>query len=191
MKRIAALIAGIVLTAVMLVLMTYRANEETVFPGYMEADLVLVGSEQGGRVLTLSVEEGDRVKQGDPVFTLGLLHQGFNAYADMLSQSAQKEWEKVAGRFEEILFDQPLDRCVVDRHPIGAVGLGGPQNRSGRSVHVGAGEADGGVAEIDLGPAQPEQLAAPRPGRRGQPQVGGEVRIAVLDVPEQSLDLFR
>ena len=70
MKRIAALIAGIVLTAVMLVLMTYRATEETVFPGSMEADLVLVGSEQGGRVLTLSVEEGDRIKQGDPVFTL-------------------------------------------------------------------------------------------------------------------------
>ena len=48
----------------------------------------------------------------DPIFTLGLLHQGFNAYADMLSQSAQKEWEKVAGRFEEILFDQPLDQVT-------------------------------------------------------------------------------
>lgn len=48
----------------------------------------------------------------EPIFTLGLLHQGFNAYADMLSQSAQKEWEKVAGRFEEILFDQPLDQVT-------------------------------------------------------------------------------
>ena len=36
----------------------------------MEADLVLVGSEQGGRVLALSVEEGAAVKQGDPIFTL-------------------------------------------------------------------------------------------------------------------------
>jgi len=44
-----------------------RVNE---FPGYMEADLVLVGSEQGGRVETLSVQEGDSVKAGDPVFTL-------------------------------------------------------------------------------------------------------------------------
>jgi len=41
-----------------------------VFPGYMEADLVLVGSEQGGRVLALSVEEGNSVKQGDPIFVL-------------------------------------------------------------------------------------------------------------------------
>ena len=61
MKRIAALIAGIAATAIILVLTTYRANEGAEFPGYMEADLVLVGSEQGGRVLTLSVEEGDLV----------------------------------------------------------------------------------------------------------------------------------
>ena len=38
-----------------------------------------------------------------------MLHQGFNAYADQLSQSAQKEWEKVAGRFEELLFNYPLE----------------------------------------------------------------------------------
>jgi multidrug efflux pump subunit AcrA (membrane-fusion protein) len=31
----------------------------------MEADLVLVGSEQGGRVATLSVEEGDHVRRSD------------------------------------------------------------------------------------------------------------------------------
>jgi HlyD family secretion protein len=70
MKRIAALIAGFALAAVILVLTAYQADDETQFPGYMEADLVLVGSEQGGRVLTLSVEEGDRVEAGDPIFTL-------------------------------------------------------------------------------------------------------------------------
>lgn len=47
-----------------------------------------------------------------PLFIVGLLHQGFNAYADNLSQSAQKEWEKVAGRFEEILFNQPLEQIT-------------------------------------------------------------------------------
>lgn len=40
------------------------------FPGYMEADLVLVGSEQKGRVLTQLVEEGDRVQKDQPLFTL-------------------------------------------------------------------------------------------------------------------------
>jgi hypothetical protein len=47
-----------------------------------------------------------------PLFVVGLLHQGFNAYADQLSQSAQKEWEKVAGRFEELLFNQPLEQAA-------------------------------------------------------------------------------
>ncbi len=64
------LVAGIGAVAIALALFTLPANEEQEFAGYMEADLVLVGSEQGGRVETLSVEEGDRVSRGDPVFTL-------------------------------------------------------------------------------------------------------------------------
>jgi hypothetical protein len=47
-----------------------------------------------------------------PLFVVGLLHQGFNAYADQLSQAAQREWEKVAGRFEELLFNQPLEQTA-------------------------------------------------------------------------------
>ena len=47
-----------------------------------------------------------------PVYIVGLLHQGFNAYAESLSQSAQREWEKVAGRFDEIIFSQPLDQIA-------------------------------------------------------------------------------
>lgn len=45
-----------------------------------------------------------------PLFVVCLLHQGFNAYADQLNQSAQREWEKVAGRFEEIVFNQPVEQ---------------------------------------------------------------------------------
>jgi hypothetical protein len=46
----------------------------------------------------------------EPLFVLCLLHQGFNAYADQLNHSAQREWEKVAGRFEEIVFNQPVEQ---------------------------------------------------------------------------------
>ena len=60
----------VIAVAFVLVLMTFHANEDAEFPGYMEADLVLVGSEQGGRVAELSVEEGASVKQGDPIFVL-------------------------------------------------------------------------------------------------------------------------
>ena len=70
MKRIALLVAGLAAVLIALALMTFPANQNADFPGYMEADLVLVGSEQGGRVATLSVEEGDHVKKGDPIFTL-------------------------------------------------------------------------------------------------------------------------
>jgi hypothetical protein len=47
-----------------------------------------------------------------PLFVLCILHQGFSAYADQLSQSAQREWEKVAGRFEEIVFNQPVEEIA-------------------------------------------------------------------------------
>jgi len=52
-------------------------------------------------------------RSGDqPLFVISLLHQGFNAYANHLNQSAQREWEKVAGRFEEIVFNQPVEQVA-------------------------------------------------------------------------------
>ena len=45
---------------------------------------------------------------GQPFVFMGLLHQGFQAYAERLPAVARHEWDKVAGRFEEIVFDQPL-----------------------------------------------------------------------------------
>lgn len=52
-------------------------------------------------------------RSGDqPLFVVCLLHQGFNAYSDLLSLSAQREWEKIAGRFEEIVFNQPIDQVA-------------------------------------------------------------------------------
>ncbi len=52
-------------------------------------------------------------RSGDtPLFVLGLLHQGFNTYADRLDKISKQEWEKIAGRFEEILFNQPLEQVI-------------------------------------------------------------------------------
>ena len=48
-----------------------------------------------------------------PFVVLGLLHQGFSAYTDRLDTTSKQEWEKVAGRFEEILFNQSLDQVVL------------------------------------------------------------------------------
>ncbi|MBI3798031.1 MAG: hypothetical protein HY268_13825 [Deltaproteobacteria bacterium] len=53
-------------------------------------------------------------RSGDePFFMVCLLHQGFNAYTDHLNQSAQREWEKVAGRFEEVVFNQPVEQVAI------------------------------------------------------------------------------
>jgi len=53
-------------------------------------------------------------RSGDAqLFVVGILHQGFNAYAEHLSPAAQREWEKVAGRFEELLFNQPVEQTAT------------------------------------------------------------------------------
>lgn len=44
---------------------------------------------------------------------IGLLHQGFAVYADKLTDSSQREWEKVAGRYEELVFKQPLNQVAL------------------------------------------------------------------------------
>lgn len=50
------------------------------------------------------------------MFVIGILHQGFSAYADTLNQTSQHEWEKVSGRYDEILFNQPLEQlaCLIN-----------------------------------------------------------------------------
>jgi HlyD family secretion protein len=71
MSRTALLVIGLILaTVAALVLLTRSTGGRPEIPGYMEADLVLVGSEQGGRIATLKVQEGDHVKTGDLIFTL-------------------------------------------------------------------------------------------------------------------------
>lgn len=52
-------------------------------------------------------------RSGDnPLVVLGILHQGFSAYADRMETNDQREWDKVGGRFEELLFDQPLEQLI-------------------------------------------------------------------------------
>lgn len=58
--------------------------------------------------LLQKIAEASAGSSEHPLFVVGLLHQGFNEYADNLGPAVQREWEKIAGRFEEIVFDQPL-----------------------------------------------------------------------------------
>ena len=47
-----------------------------------------------------------------PLVVLCLLHQGFNAYSEQLAKATQREWDKIAGRFDEMIFHQPLDQVA-------------------------------------------------------------------------------
>src|SRR5690606_11195190 len=40
------------------------------------------------------------------------LHQDFSAYSTNLSQVEQNEWNKVKGRFKELLFNEPIDQLI-------------------------------------------------------------------------------
>lgn len=53
--------------------------------------------------LQMLAEESSR-SGDDPLVTVLLLHQGVESYADRLPPAVQREWTKVAGRFDEILF---------------------------------------------------------------------------------------
>lgn len=48
----------------------------------------------------------------NPIIVVGLLHEGFAAYASHLSATTQREWEKVAGRFEEMVFAHPVEQTA-------------------------------------------------------------------------------
>lgn len=50
---------------------------------------------------------------GRPLMVLALLHQGFASYAAAADAVAKKEWDKVAGRFEEIVFFQPVEQTAI------------------------------------------------------------------------------
>lgn len=48
-----------------------------------------------------------------PLVVLPLLHQGVSAYTESLSKAQQREWEKVAGRFEEITWYHPVEQIAT------------------------------------------------------------------------------
>lgn len=91
------------------------------FAGSDGAGVLLVIDELG-KLLEYAAAEPDRedvyllqrlaqsaARSGErPFFLVGLLHQGFQAYAERLPSVARHEWDKVAGRFEEIVLDQPM-----------------------------------------------------------------------------------
>lgn len=66
--RIVALLA--VLGAVLLLPNSCRQSREQTYQGWVEAELIFVGPDEAGRIEQLSVQYGDRVDKGAPLFAL-------------------------------------------------------------------------------------------------------------------------
>lgn len=58
-------------------------------------------------ILQMIAEEAARSGK-TPLVLLVLMHQSFATYAEHLNTSARKEWEKISGRFDELVFRHPL-----------------------------------------------------------------------------------
>lgn len=74
---------------------------------------VLHPDQQDVYLLQMLAEEASRSAGDSPLILIGVLHQGFGSYAAKTSVHQQKEWEKVAGRYEEIVFQPSLDQSLA------------------------------------------------------------------------------
>ena len=56
----------------------------------------------------LAARSGD-----EPVMVVAIVHQAIASYAGQLTTSHRREWEKVAGRYEEVVFSPPLEQAAT------------------------------------------------------------------------------
>ncbi len=53
-------------------------------------------------------------RSGDqPILAVAILHQAIAGYASQLPSTHRREWEKVAGRYEEVVFAPPLEQAAT------------------------------------------------------------------------------
>ncbi len=56
----------------------------------------------------LAARSGDQ-----PVMVVAIVHQAIAGYASQLTSAHRREWEKVAGRYEEVVFSPPLEQAAT------------------------------------------------------------------------------
>lgn len=70
-------------------------------------------SEQGDLQLLQELAEAAARSGAAPLVTIAVLHQAVTAYARDLSTAERREWEKVSGRFEEVVFAPPIEQAAA------------------------------------------------------------------------------
>lgn len=66
--------------------------------------------EQGDLIALQQVAEAACVSDDDKLIVIAMLHQHFASYAAGVGRALNDEWHKIAARFEEIPFDEPIER---------------------------------------------------------------------------------
>ena len=70
--------------------------------------------EEGHDVYRLQTLAETAARSGDtPLAIILILHKGFQSYAEDWQSARRSEWEKVAERFEEVVFDHPLSHTAA------------------------------------------------------------------------------
>lgn len=76
--------------------------------------LEAAGEAEGFDVFRLQSLAEAAARSGDaPIGVLLILHKGFQSYAEDWRTARRSEWEKVAERFEEVVFDHPLSHTAA------------------------------------------------------------------------------
>jgi hypothetical protein len=70
-------------------------------------------SQQGDLHILQLLADGANRSGSEPFMVVAMLHQGVGSYARDLATTDRKEWEKVASRFEEVLFAPPLEQTAL------------------------------------------------------------------------------
>lgn len=76
--------------------------------------LEAAGQQEGFDVFRLQSLAEEAARSGDaPLSVILILHKGFQSYAEDWRIARRSEWEKVAERFEEMIFDHPLSHTAA------------------------------------------------------------------------------
>lgn len=76
--------------------------------------LEAAGEQEGFDVFRLQSLAEDAARSGEaPLSVILVLHKGFQSYAEDWRIARRSEWEKVAERFEEMVFDHPLSHTAA------------------------------------------------------------------------------
>jgi HlyD family secretion protein len=176
--------------ALLLALAVGACSDDTTrrFQGYAESDLIFVGPDEAGRVVTLKVDEGTRVAVGDPLFEVDPALQAADvdaATASLAQAQAQlANLQAAAQRPEEIAVLEASERRAAAALDLSRIELRRQKDLTTKAV--------GSQAALDTAQHAYDQNQAALDEIHRQIDVGGlSARVQQVDAAQQAVDLAK